>query len=131
MAADDTGYIDLRPAQPGAADPEIRRLMIGRLQHLETMGLAAPAGPGEWMVGLEAELSLRDLGMRGDIIKTMHRAFTERGLNRGIGDYVIDKDAAASPIIGRLLDKGLHDELTGEVYAVIDGTDGRKRDLGL
>jgi type IV secretory pathway VirD2 relaxase len=31
------------------------------------------------MVGLEAERSLRDLGMRGDIIKTMHRAFTERG----------------------------------------------------
>ncbi|MGY4415117.1 hypothetical protein ACVWW4_006853 [Bradyrhizobium sp. LB7.1] len=26
-----------------------------------------------------AERSLRDLGMRGDIIKTMHRAFTERG----------------------------------------------------
>ena len=31
----------------------------------------------------------------------------------------------ASPIIGRLVDKGLHDELTGEAYAVIDGTDGR------
>jgi type IV secretory pathway VirD2 relaxase len=125
MAADDTGYIDLRPAQPGVADPEIRRLMIGRLQHLETMGLAAPAGPGEWIVGLEAERALRDLGMRGDVIKTMHRVFTERGLDRGIGDYVIDTDAAASPIIGRLVDKGLHDELTGEAYAVIDGTDGR------
>jgi hypothetical protein len=29
------------------------------------------------------------------------------------------------PIIGRLIDKGLHDELTGAAYAVIDGTDGR------
>jgi Protein of unknown function (DUF3363) len=55
----------------------------------------------------------------------MHRAFTERGLDRGIGDYVIDTDSAASPIIGRLVDKGLHDELTGQAYAVIDGTDGR------
>ncbi len=54
------------------------------------MGLAAPADPGEWMVGLEAERTLRDLGIRGDIIKTMHSAFTERGLDRGIGDYVID-----------------------------------------
>ena len=90
MAADETGYIDLRPEHPGATDPEIRRLMIGRLQHLETMGLAALAGPGEWMVGLEAERSLRDLGMRGDIIKTMHRAFTERGFDRGVADYVID-----------------------------------------
>jgi len=125
MAADETGYIDLRPNQSGSSDPEIRRLMVGRMQQLEKMGLAAPAGPGEWMVGLEAERSLRDLGMRGDIIKTMHRAFTEKGFDRGIGDYVIDIGAAASPIIGRLVDKGLHDELTGESYAVIDGTDGR------
>jgi len=125
MAADETGAIDLRPENPGAADPEIRRLMIGRLQHLEKMGLASPAGPGEWMVGLEAERNLRDLGMRGDIIKTMHRAFTERGDARGIADYVIDGEKPGSPIIGRLVDRGLHDELTGEAYAVIDGTDGR------
>ena len=125
IAADDTGYLDLRPETPGASDPQTRRLMIGRLQHLEKMGLAASAGPGEWMVGLEAEKNLRDLGMRGDIIKTMHRAFAERGQERGVADYVIESSAAESPIIGRLVDRGLHDELTGEAYAVIDGTDGR------
>ena len=125
MNGDEAGFIDLRPNQPGPDDPEIRRLMIGRLQKLERMGLAAAAGPGQWMVGFEAEQALRDLGMRGDIIKTMHRAFTERGEDRGFGDYVIETDVATSPIIGRLVDKGLHDELTGEAYAVIDGTDGR------
>jgi hypothetical protein len=31
----------------------------------------------------------------------------------------------SSPIIGRLVGTGLYDELAGEVYAVIDGTDGR------
>lgn len=125
ITADETGYVDLRPDNPATDDTEKRRLMIGRLQKLERMGLATSAGPGEWMVGLEAELSLRDLGMRGDIIKTMHRAFTERGHDRGIGDYVIETGAAVSPVIGRLVDKGLHDELSGEAYAVIDGTDGR------
>src|SRR3546814_9758559 len=89
------------------------------------MGLATPAGPGEWMVVLEAERSLRDLGMRGDIIKTMHRVFTERGQDRGVTNYVIDAGASGAPIIGRLVDKGLQNELTGEAYAVIDGTDGR------
>ncbi|SEG16456.1 relaxase/mobilization nuclease domain-containing protein [Bosea lathyri] len=122
--ADDVGAIDLRPYSSGSANPETRRLMIGRLQHLEKMGLATSTGSGEWMVGLEAERHLRDLGMRGDIIKTMHRAFTERGQDRGVADYVIE-GGAGSPIIGRLIDKGLHDELTGEAYAVIDGTDGR------
>jgi type IV secretory pathway VirD2 relaxase len=131
MAADDTGFIDLRPENPGAADPEVRRLAIGRLQRLERMGLAAAAGPGRWIVGLDAERALRDLGTRGDIIKTMHRAFTERGQDRGIADYVIDTGASSSPIIGRLVDTGLHDELTGEAYVVIDGTDGRAHHVRL
>ena len=122
--ADDVGAIDLRPETRGSDGLQTRRLMIGRLQHLEKMGLATSAGPGEWMVGLEAERHLRDLGMRSDIIKTMHRAFTERGQDRGVADYVID-GSDGSPIVGRLVDKGLHDELTGEAYAVIDGTDGR------
>jgi len=121
--ADETGRIDLRPG--GRDDPDLHRLMIGRLQKLEHMGLVVSAGPGQWVVGLEADGTLRDLGMRGDIIKTMHRAFTEHGQDRGIGDYAIESNDATAPIIGRLIDKGLHDELTGEAYAVIDGTDGR------
>jgi type IV secretory pathway VirD2 relaxase len=125
LAADETGYIDLRPENPGTSDPKIRRLMVGRLQHLEKMRLAASAAPGEWMVGLEAERSLRDLGMRGDIIKTIHRAFNERGEARGAADYVIEGEQPSSQIIGRLIDRGLHDELTGEAYVVVDGTDGR------
>jgi type IV secretory pathway VirD2 relaxase len=99
-------------------DPELRHLAIGRLQKLERMGLAAVAGPARWVVGLDAERTLRDLGMQGDIIKTMHRAFTERGQGRGIADYVIDTVTASSPIIGRLVGTGLHDELTGAAYAV-------------
>jgi type IV secretory pathway VirD2 relaxase len=125
MAADDVGFIDLRPDNLGVDDPEVRRFAVGRLQRLERMGLATTAGPGQWMVALEAERTLRDLGMRGDIIKTMHRAFAERGKDRGIADYVIDSGTASSPVIGRLIATGLHDELTGEAYAVIDGTDGR------
>ncbi|MBA8910226.1 relaxase/mobilization nuclease domain-containing protein [Aminobacter ciceronei] len=124
-AADETGYVDLRPDQTGLADPELRRLMVGRLQHVEKMGLAVQGEPGQWVVRLEAERTLRDLGIRGDIIKTMHRAFTERGLDRGIADYVVDGAASGAPIIGRLVDRGLHNELTGEAYAVIDSVDGR------
>jgi type IV secretory pathway VirD2 relaxase len=123
--ADELGSIDLRPQTPGPADPEVRRLMIGRLQHLERMGLASTVAPGEWMVGLDAERQLRDRGLRGEIIKTMNRAFSERGQDRGVADYVIEAGGVGSPIVGRLVDRGLHNELTGEAYAVIDGTDGR------
>ena len=109
MAPDDTGFIDLRPDNPGGGDPEIRRLAVGRLSRLERMGLATAAGPGRWMISPRAEPVLRALGRRGDIIKTMHRAFAERGQDRGIADYVIDGDTASSPVIGRLVATGLHD----------------------
>jgi Protein of unknown function (DUF3363) len=46
-------------------------------------------------------------------------------INRGVADYVIDSATSSSPIIGRLVATGLHDELTGEAFAVIDGIDGR------
>lgn len=125
IRADDLGFIDLRPEAKGPSDPEIRRLMIGRLQHLRKLGLASEGGPGDWMLGLEAERTLRDLGDRGDIIKTMHRAFAQRGHDRGFSDFAVDTGGAGAPIVGRLVATGLHDELTGEAYAVIDGTDGR------
>jgi type IV secretory pathway VirD2 relaxase len=125
MSTGETGVVDLRPDHWHGDDPHIRGLMIGRLQRLERMGLAASEGPAQWTVRPDAELSLRDLGIRGDIIKTMHRAMTGQGRDRAIGDYVIDAGKPSTPIIGRLVDKGLHDELTGESYAVIDGTDGR------
>lgn len=129
--ADDTGLVDLRPEVKGPSDPELRRLMIGRLQHLRKMELATELPPGEWAMADGAEQVLRDLGQRGDIIRTMHRAFASRGEDRGFADFVVGGESEARPIIGRLVDKGLHDELTGEAYTVIDGTDGRAHHIRL
>ena len=58
-AADESGFIDLRPVepvepQPRFADPQIRGLMIGRLQRLERMGLAN-AGPSQWVISVDAK----------------------------------------------------------------------------
>jgi type IV secretory pathway VirD2 relaxase len=123
--ADEMGLLDLRPEQPGPEDPFMRRQMIRRLQYLETMGLVVTDGTGQWVVGVETEERLRDLGLRGDIIKTMHRALSQRGLERALEDYVIESPDKNLPIVGRLVATGLHDELSGEAYAVIDGVDGR------
>lgn len=125
FAADETGIVDLRLDPAKKATGDMRRLMIGRLKHLERMGLAQAAGSGVWMTRLEAEPTLRALGDRGDIIKTMHRAFAGQGEERPIADYSIANDTSPEPVVGRLVDRGLHDELTGKAYAIIDGTDGR------
>ena len=127
--ADEVGFLDLRPERPGPEDPFIRRQMIRRLHYLETMGLAVTDGAGKWVVESGAERRLRDLGLRGDIVKTMHKALTERGLERAVEDYVIDPPINDPPIVGRLVATGLHDELSGEAYAIVDGVDGRAHHL--
>lgn len=130
-AADELGVIDLRPERPGPDDPRLRRLMIGRLRHLETMGLAAEGEPGQWAVAEGAAGKLRELGARGDIIRTIGAALKERGPDRPLDSYAVLSGAPEKPIAGRLIDKGLHDELTGTAYVVIDGTDGRTHHVRL
>ena len=130
-AADELGVIDLRPERPGPADPRLRRLMVGRLQHLETMGLAAEGESGQWAVAEGAQTRLRELAARGDIIRTIGAALKERGQDRPLDSYAVVSGAPEKPIAGRLIDKGLHDELTGTAYAVIDGTDGRTHHVRL
>ena len=64
------------------------------------------------------------MGERGDIIKRMHKAMSERGVDRGAASYVLESDPA-QPVMGKLVTRGLHDELTGRAYAIVDGIDGR------
>jgi type IV secretory pathway VirD2 relaxase len=92
---------------------------------LERMGLANSPSAAPWEVGPGIDRTPRDLGMRGDIIKTKHRTFGARNQEHLPDDYVIDAQEGASQIIGRLVGKGLRDELTGEAYAIIGGIDGR------
>lgn len=118
------GIVDLRPGGPGSDDPEMKRLMIGRAQQLSRLGLAEPLGPAQWELKAGLEESLRELGTRGDVIKTMHRALSRSGIERGT-DVAAHIGNESPAMIGRLIERGLHDELTGSAYAVIDGADGR------
>ncbi|MDX2258925.1 MAG: DUF3363 domain-containing protein [Hyphomicrobiaceae bacterium] len=130
-AADELGVIDLRTERPGPDDPRLRRLMVGRLQHLETMGLAAEGEPGQWAVAEGAQAKLRELAARRDIIRTIGQALKDHGQDRPLDSYAVVSGAPDKPIVGRLIDKGLHDELYGAAYAVIDGTDGRTHHVRL
>jgi type IV secretory pathway VirD2 relaxase len=101
MADDAAGIVDLRPG--GAdRDPEARRLMLGRVAKLERLGLADRIGPVCWTLKPGSEQTLPDLT-----------------------SFALHGNVPAEPIIGRLVERGLHDELVGTAYAVIDGADGR------
>ena len=125
-----TGVIDLAPHADRQPD-EFHTLKVGRLRKLESLGLADQIGPGQWVMAENAEATLRELGERGDIIKRIHRGLTERGIERGASSYVLAGESLDDPVIGRLVDRGLDDELKGTAYAVVDGVDGRTHHIKL
>ena len=125
VAADEgAGVIDLRPEASGE-DTELRLFMVGRAAKLERLGLAEQIAPGQWSIKPGAEETLRDLSIRGDIIKTMHRAMSGRGREPDVSEFALHTGMPADPILGRLAERGLHDELKGSAYVVIEGLDGR------
>lgn len=123
---DEQGLLDLRR---DLSVPALRRdqLLLGRAQKLERLGLATEAGPGRWSVKSDLEVKLRDLGERGDIIKSIHRAMRDRPLRDG--QLAIHAPGTQNPVLGRLVERGLHDELAGTAYAIVDGVDGRHHHL--
>jgi type IV secretory pathway VirD2 relaxase len=124
------GVVDMA-IDPNARPDEFHALKVGRLRKLENLGLAEQVGPGQWAIDAKAEATLRELGERGDIIKRMHRALTDRGIERGSASYVLAAESLDTPIVGRLVDRGLDDELKGTAYAVVDGVDGRTHHIKL
>ena len=125
-----TGVIDMAPS-PDRQPDEFHALKVGRLRKLESLGLADQVGPGQWALSDRAEATLREMGERDDIIKRIHRGLTDRGIERGAANYVLAGESLDDPIVGRLVARGLDDELKGTAYAVVDGVDGRTHHIKL
>ena len=117
--------INLRhePGDPlGQSD---RILRLRRLGKLGDMGLATEQAPGVWELSDRLEPTLREMGERGDIVRTMQKALRAEGAERDPMTFAIHDAAPATPVTGRLLDKHLTDELDENLTLVIDGIDGR------
>lgn len=111
-------------------DPRLRRereMLIGRLQHLQRLGLASIPKPGVWVVHADAEQTLRAMGERGDIIRTMQRAIGSRQRELAVFQAADE----ARPITGRVIGKGLADELYDRGYLIVDGTEGKAHYVAL
>lgn len=107
--------------------PIEQSLRAERLQKLTRLGLAEPLSAGRFRLAEGLEVTLRRMGERGDIIRTMQREFAERGIDRATTDQAIfDAERAGSgSLVGRLMARGLADEAADRHYAIVDATDGR------
>ena len=108
-------------------DPLQQSLSAGRLRKLSEMGLAEDIGRGRYQLAEGLEDTLRRMGERGDIIRTMQRELTARRLERAGVDRVIADPATglADPIVGRVIHRGFADEHHDRHYLMVDGVDGR------
>jgi type IV secretory pathway VirD2 relaxase len=118
------GVVDLR-ADAGGRQTQMTNHLLGRTAKLEQFGLATRVTPGCWLLKPNLEPTLRDMGTRGDIIKTMHQALGNSARGADVGRFALHPDGVDDPVIGRLVARGLQDELSGSAYAIIDGVDGR------
>ncbi|MCI0601256.1 MAG: DUF3363 domain-containing protein [Beijerinckiaceae bacterium] len=76
------------------------------------------------MVSEQLEPVRRELSERGDIIKAINRALTERDEERVHCINVLHDDEVPTPIVGRVIGKRLTDELGELICLVVDGVDG-------
>lgn len=126
-------FSDLRPDKDMLETArQNRALLIERARKLERMGLATEHTPGVWTISARAEPMLRELGTRGDIIKTMHEALEREGVaeQRAYAGYSVHRAIPTERIVGRVVAKGLGgDELGERIGLTIDGVDGRVHHL--
>lgn len=127
------GVVDLSTiATGGEAARSHQQLLTARARQLERMKLATREAPLRWSIAPEAEPVLRAMGERGDIIKTMHRAMERSGAERAPELYALHDGTRLMPtIVGRVVARGLADELAERRYVVIDGIDGRSHYLDI
>ncbi|MCK8463614.1 DUF3363 domain-containing protein [Aliiroseovarius sp. S1339] len=128
-------FADLRPDKDMLETMKRNRaLLIGRAQYLEKLGLAEQSAPGVWHLDDSTEPTLRAMGERGDIIKSMYRALDANDLaaQRGAAQLTMHRDGLQQQIAGRVLAKELAGDGSGDrMQLVIDGTDGRVHQIEL
>jgi len=129
-AADESSHLDVRALTPRASGHSRiqHALRMGRLRTLERLHLAEEIRSGSWQLSAEMESTLRRLGERGDIIKTLHREMAREGRIRRAAEYAIyDPTDTTRPkrLVGRVVARGFSDEAKDRHYLVLDGVDGR------
>jgi type IV secretory pathway VirD2 relaxase len=114
----------LRKGDGSLAGERQRLHTLTRLQHLESLGLAREVKSGLWQPDIDLLERLKQLSIRGDVIKLMHERM--RGADPGITTVIFNKDhPPTEPVVGRVYARGTADELTDAEYLLIEARDGR------
>ena len=135
-----TNTIDLRAGASAATFPANssmnRHILIGRMRHLKSMGLATQIDSGRWHIEKDAFKTLGQIEQREQLTKDIHgameRAHIKRPIRLNDGRENYDGSLSNRRIIGRVIakthgyDEGMdaNQKGGGKVRFIIDGSDG-------
>ena len=96
-------------------DPQSRRHMAGRLQHLQRYGLAEKDDRGQWTVPPEFRQTLEDLGLRQEIIRNLYPVLGHRASS--VSRFAAGRDTQS--VTGAVVAMGADDVLHDRRYLVL------------
>ena len=99
-------------------DPQSRRHMAGRLQHLQRYGLAEKDDRGQWTVAPEFRQTLEDLGLRQEIIRNLYPVLGHRASS--VSRFAAGRDMQS--VTGAVVAMGADDALHDRRYLVLRDT---------
>jgi type IV secretory pathway VirD2 relaxase len=115
--ADKDRRIDVRKKQNFDKSLHYEGLVKGRLKYLATAGLAKVEKAGMFLLKEDYKAALAQASEKNDVIKRLYKKGVDRGLD-GLAVYSL-KAEEGREIEGRVLDKGLHEELYEKKYIVV------------
>jgi len=113
-----------------------RHILIGRMRHLKSMGLATQIESGRWHIEKDALKTLGQIEQREQLNKDIHAAMKRANIKRPVrlhdGRQSYDGSHSTHCVIGRVIakthgyDEGMDASQKGggKVRFIIDGTDG-------
>ncbi len=119
------GQVDLTMPPPSGNNFMIRarNQKLARLNELERLGLADEVRPGVWRIDNDLQGRLRAIGANTEIVNKV-RSHMKGGEITPI--VLMNKDdMSQSPVTGKVIGKGLVNELYDTKYVVVSGEDGR------
>ena len=100
-----------------------KRLMLARLRSLQKMNLAMRED-GEWRLSPDLETTLKELGRRGDIIRSMGAALGSDISFSNLREF--DSENSPDLLIGRVAGSGAIDDAHDKRFLAIDGAEGNQ-----
>lgn len=94
-------------------------LIKGRLRFLAASGLAVEQPPGVYMLKEDYQDDLRAIAQKNEAVKRLYPKIQDHARLDGLSVYVM-KDGQGPEVSGRIVDKGIMDELYDRKYVVVE-----------